>query len=217
MTEFLLETIKMPNLPATIMLGLMLIYWSLMIFGIFGADFDADVELGVDGDLDTGFDGGIEGGFLGDVFTFFHLGEVPVMILASICVLFFWVVCMTSNHYFNPDWSNSVAGLWLVPNIVIALLLTKVAVWPLAPLFRGMKGTASTKIIGNQGLVSTLKLDGKNGQVSVEQDQLDGPPIVVNAVTENGQLLKQNQEVKVIRFEEEAGVYIVEAIKPEKN
>ena len=49
-----------------------------------------------------------------------------------------------------------------------------------------------------------------------EADQ-DGPRIVVNAITANGQRLPKNQEVKVIRFENETGVYIVEAVKPEKD
>lgn len=214
MIEFLLETIKPVNLPATVLLVLVMSYWLLMIFGLFGFDMDADVDLDVDADLDTDLDGHIDGGFVGDVLTFFHVGEVPVMILGSFFVLFFWVTTMISNHYFNPDWSLFVTMYCLIPNVIVSMLLTKLVIWPMTPVFRGMKGNKTTKIIGNRGVVSTRELDGKFGQISIEHD---GPEIVLNAITANNQKLLKNQEVIVVRFDDETGVYIVEPVKPEKN
>ncbi len=216
MAEFFLDTIRGPNLFATILLGLVLLYWGSMIFGIFGMDLDADLEIGVDTDLDADFDGHIDGGIAADVLTFFHIGEVPIMILGSFFVLFYWVTTMLSNHYFNADWSMMIALYAVIPNLIVSLFITKFVIWPLTPVFKGMKGTASTKVIGNRGFVTTLTLDGKHGQVSIDQTNNDGPPIVVNAITENGQKLNKNQEIKVIRFEDETGVYIVEPVKPEK-
>ena len=215
MTEFLLEAIKSPNLPATVMLCLALLYWILMIFGIFGFEgMDTDIGIDADADMDMDIDGNVDGGIAGDVLTFFHMGEVPVMILGTFFVLFFWVATMVTNHYFNPQWNLLVAGYCLVPNIIASLVLTKLCVMPITPLFREMRKTDAPKVVGSRGEVSTSYLDGTFGQITIDQM---GPPIVVNAITENGQRLVKTQEIKVVRFEQETGIYIVVPVKPEKN
>lgn len=215
MFEFLQESIQSPNLPATVMLGIVSLYWLLMIFGIMGLEgMDADIGIDADADLDADIDGHVDGGIASDVLTFFHLGEVPVVIVGTIFVLFFWVATMVTNHYYNPDQEMMVALYYLVPNIIASLVLTKLCVWPMTPLFREMRKTDAPKVVGSRGEVSTSYLNGEFGQITIEHD---GPPIVVNAVTENGQRLAQGQEIKVIRFEDETGVYIVEPVKPEKD
>lgn len=215
MIEFLQEIVKAPNLPATVLMGLVLLYWSLMIFGIFGFEgMDADIGLDADADIDADIDGHVDGGIASDVLTFFHLGEVPVMILGTFFVLFFWIATTVTNHYFNPDWSFVVAGTYFVPNLIVSLVLMKLVVMPMTPLFREMKKTATSKVVGSRGVVATSYLDGKFGEISIKQD---GPPIVVSAVTANGQRLTKDQEIKVIRLDDETGVYVVEPVKPEKD
>jgi len=214
MFEFLSETIKGPNLPATILLALCMLYWCSMIFGIFGMDLDADLDLDIDADLDADLDGHIDGGVVADILTFFHVGEVPVMILGSFFVLFFWVTTMVSNHFFNPEWSLWVATYSFIPILIVSLFITRIVIWPLVPVFRGMKGTSSKKILGSRGVVCSQELNGKFGRISIQND---GPPIVVNAVTANGQRLSKDQDIKVVRFDDETGVYVVEPVKPEKT
>ena len=165
----------------------------------------------VDADADADIDGG---GVFADALTFFHLGEVPVMILASFLIFFFWITTMLSNHYLNPTLSFVVTLYCLIPNLLISLILTKAAVMPLVPLFRSMNSNEKLELVGRQATVSTSHLDGKFGQVSIEQD---GPPIVVNAQTETGQRLQKNDLVRIKKFIQETGVYIVEPDKSEKS
>lgn len=213
MTEFFTEATQGPNLIATLLLGIAALYWALMIFGIFGFDgLDADIGLNADADLDAGIDGHIGGGIFSDVLTFFHLGEVPAVIIGTFFVLFFWTATVTTNHYYNPELSWEIAAFYLIPNLCAALVLTKLCVWPMTPLFREMQKTASPKVINSRGLVSTSYLDGEFGRITINQE---GPPIVVNAVTANGQRLPKGHEIKVVRFTSETGVYIVEPVKPE--
>lgn len=215
MTEFFLETIRGPNLPATVLLGIAVLYWAMMVFGIFGFDgLDGDIGFDADADLDPGIDGHIDGAIFSDVLTFFHLGEVPAVIIATFFVLFFWVATMCTNHYLNPDTTWLIAAYYLIPNIMVGLVLTKFCVWPLSPLFREMRKTDSPRVVNSRGVVSTSYLNGEFGRVTIEQD---GPPIVVNAVTANGQRLTQDQPIQVIRFEPKTAVYIVEPVKPEKT
>ena len=215
MIEFLLEIVKLPNLFATVLLGLVLSYWLLMIFGIFGMDLDADLDMDLDADLDADLDGHIDGGIVADVLSFLHIGEVPVMIVASFFALCFWVTTVLSNHYLNPEWSLWVTTYCFIPTLIVSALLTKLIIWPMTPVFRGMKGNETTRVIGSRAVVTTRELDGKNGQVSIYQ--ADDPEIVINAITANNQILKRSQEVLVVRFDEETGVYVVEPVKPENS
>ncbi len=217
MGEFFLECIQPANLPATVLMGLVLLYWLMMISGVVGMDlFDLgmDFDAEIDVDADAGIDGsGHGGGIVADVLTFFHLGEVPVMIFASFFVLFFWAATLVSNHFFNPDWSWLVSAYFLIPEILISLLLTKIVIMPMTPLFRSMMKKAESRIIGARGLVSTTWLDGEFGQVVIEND---GPPIVVNARTENGQRLDKHQAVRILRLHPTIDAYFVAPAKPEK-
>lgn len=215
MIDLFYECIKAPNFPASVLLGLALLYWSLMIFGIVGFEgLDADIGVDADADLDAGIDGHVDGGVASDVLTFFHLGEVPVMIIATFFVFLFWIATMVTNHYWNPDFEWFTAAKFLIPNLFVSAVLTKLLTMPMVPLFREMKKTDAPKVVGSRGEVHTSYLDGTFGEIAIRQD---GPLIVVNAVTENGQRLRQETEIKVIRFDNETGVYIVEPVKPEKD
>ena len=137
------------------------------------------------------------------------------MVFASFFVLFFWACTVISNHYLNPGWSLLVTGYLLVPNVLVSLLLSKAVIMPMTPLFRSMMHSDEQPLTGSIGYVSTSRLDGEFGQITIEQ--ANGPPVVVNARTENNQLLERNQTVVVVRLEDESGVYIVAPAKPEIN
>ena len=208
MLELFNESIQPVNLPATVLLGIVLLYWLMMILGLatvdlldFDVDFDSDVDL----DADVG------GGLAADVLTFFHLGDVPVVILASFFSLFYWGTTLLSNHYFNPTWSVWVSLYGLLPCLFASLLLTKIITYPLVPLFQKMSVKEIKDLVGRTGQVSTSELNDRFGQISIEQD---GPPIVVNARTENGQRLHKHDVVTITHFHSETGIYTV---KPQKS
>ena len=215
MSEFLFEIVQPANLPATVLLALIVLYWLLVIFGVLSAeafDFDMDIDADADVDADVDINGG--GGITADALTFFHLGEVPVMILASFFVLFFWAITIFSNHYLNPTLSLLVTLYCLIPSLMISLLLTKLVIMPFVPLFRSMMVNKEDNLVGKHGVVSTSQLDGEFGQVTIE---ISGPPVVINGRTENAQRLLKNDAVRVIRFEPDREVYIVEPEKSENK
>ncbi|MDB4465561.1 hypothetical protein N9057_04675, partial [Akkermansiaceae bacterium] len=49
------------NMPFTILLGLVLLFWIVSLFGI--GDFDADLDVDVDLEVDGGAEGQAEGAF----------------------------------------------------------------------------------------------------------------------------------------------------------
>ena len=92
------------NLPASFLLGLVLLYWLMVILGVLGMDaFDLDLDADLDFDVEADVDGHFEGSVFGKVLDFFHLGDVPIMIVVSFFVLNMWIITIVSNHYFNPE------------------------------------------------------------------------------------------------------------------
>src|SRR6187431_1907441 len=117
MHEVLTESIRWVNLPFTVLLGVIVLYWLLVGLGaldmnLFG-DVDADlhthvhVETDVDahplvpgdpphltGDKAGGISkelGGEESGFLLQALAFLNVGQVPVMFVISVLVLCLWL------------------------------------------------------------------------------------------------------------------------------
>ena len=65
MHEFLLEIVNPANLLATTLLGGVLLYWLLVIFGAVGMDaLEIDLDMDADGDLDLEFADGLFGTLL---------------------------------------------------------------------------------------------------------------------------------------------------------
>ncbi len=210
MAEFLQELIQGPNLIATSLLGLVTLYWLFVILGFLGLEaFDLDLDVDVDVDADASFD-------FGDVLRFFHLGEVPVMIFMSFFALFFWIATVITNHYLNTDFSMIVMLWFIMPCILVSLFATKFAIMPMVPLFKTGNDPSKSRdeLIGQKALVKTSEVNEKFGQVEIKQD---GPPIVLNVRTENGQTLKKGDVVELVSHSKETDLFIVKLAKWEKT
>ncbi|MCC5830998.1 MAG: DUF1449 family protein [Phycisphaeraceae bacterium] len=230
----LIEAILSPvNLVLTTLLGLLLFYWLLVIFGALTMDsLDVDLDGHVDADLD--FDGGDvghiggdgildghHGGAAGDsglsggaimlnALRFFNVGEVPLMFLLSIFVLVLWVVGVAS-HTWVGEWSLLFQALMLVPFGIGAALITKVMTQPLVKVFRKLREEEMAErnlvLVGRRGRVVSGTLDERFGQVEVETS---GAPLRFNArLTEPGEALKRGDEVVLVKQEPRTHVFLV--------
>ena len=225
MIEFLYECFNWANLPATVLLLVVLSYWILVIVGVLGLDaIDLDLDLDLDVDADVDFDLDMEGGFDGDVngglFHSFaelmYLGDVPVVIVGSFFAVFLWIVTVLSNHYLNADFSLAVTLLWAIPNVIVSLIATRFAVMPFSTMFKNYDKTDDRRehMIGQLGVVKTSRVDEKFGQVEIAQD---GPPLVINARTSKGVVLGQGDAARIVSYNQETGTYLVELSKWENN
>jgi len=219
MQEFITEILSPVNLPATILMGTVLLIWIMVIFGAVGlealdfdpsASVDVDVNAGLGGDVDIGE------GLANTIFSFFYLGEIPLLVTGSIFTLFFWILTVVTNHYFNLDFSWWImAGLFL-PCIGISLILTKLILMPLAPLFKRENAENDRRVflIGRDAVVNTMELTEKFGEIKIEQK---GPPLVINARNDSGQKFKKGDVVRIVGYDPEKDTCIVELPKPEKT
>src|SRR6476660_920047 len=149
MHEVLSEAFAFVNLPFTVLLGLVAVYWVLVVLGALDTSFGSDLELGghVEGGSpelgghhfegheteahgDVGHDG-----FLSGVAHFINLGDVPLMVVVSVLSLSLWTGSLIANRYFTGhDVLMSLA--FLVPNFIVGLIVTRYGTLPFKPLFR---------------------------------------------------------------------------------
>ena len=212
MNAFFVEIVNPANLLATVLLGGVLLYWLLVIFGAVGMDaFEIDLDLDADGDFDLEFADGL----FGTMLTFFHVGKVPVMIIISVFAFTFWLATIFTNHYLNPEFSLWTTSMLVWPCGLVSLAVTKLVVMPLAKGFNPPpQDLGRTDLIGKTAAVNTLKLNQTYGEIVIE---IDGPPLVLNARNETGQTLSKGDIVRIVSYDREKNVCLVELAKMEMN
>lgn len=205
------------NVVFTILLIVVVVYWVLVILGaldvdVLSVDADADADMGADTDADVAAGGD---GVLRALLAFFHVGELPVMVLVSLMVLSLWVIAMLATHYLNPGRSLLLAVPLLLGNLLISALIVKVASKPARMAFAALNRdcNASREVVGRIGTVVTTEVSQSVGQVEVPTG---GSPILLNAVTEDGQVLRKGDEAVVVSVRKAQGVYVVAPVELEK-
>ena len=230
MTELFLESIALINLPFTILFGLIMCYWLLVILGaadteLFHLDLDGDLELDVDAEPDIAPDGSPDvevnaeadmdaGGTVSllSFLKFFYIGEVPFMILLSILVTSLWSLSVLGNYYLNPEKSLFRALALLAVNLFCSLFITKLLLIPLHRAFASVETEEECPaLIGQTGVVTTNVLNNTFGEIEVPSSH--GPPILVNASIKGDEVLHKGDEVIIYEYERESRVYYVEKYK----
>lgn len=212
MIEFINETFQLVNLPATGLLVICLLYWLMVIVGAIGVDaididFDTDLNvLDVDGDFDSHV-----GGF-SSFAELMHLNHVPVVLVASVFAMLFWIACLCGNRLLNPG-GNILIGLAIGSvSVAVCLFLTRLIIGPFAEGFKPHENdTTRDRMIGMIGVVTTSEVTETFGQVSIK---LDGPELVINARTNPDKNdLGKGDAAKVLAYDYENDTYLVELSK----
>ncbi len=210
MIELFRESFLSINLPITCLLLIVVAFWLLSIVGVVGTDF-LDLDFGTD--IDT--DALAPHSALKSITSFFYLGELPVVVVASFFVLFLWIATMLSSHYLNEQHSTWVAAAWLIPNVVLSLVLTKLVLFPMISLFESPdREITREEFYGKVGRVTTSKVTHEYGQIELEQS---GPPVVLNVRSKPGESLAKGDYAKIIGYNKEHDLFLVELTKWEQQ
>jgi hypothetical protein len=135
--------------------------------------------------------------------------EVPVMAVLSVLVMFLWSGAMLGNYWFNPGASAGGGTVIILSALFAAVILTRLILTPLKPLFRILQNDAEPEapLIGRTGYVRTALVTEKDGQVVVENR---GAPIIVGArIAHGSEPISRNSSVLVVDRDEESGLYVV--------
>ena len=192
------------NLPYSLLLIIILVYWTLVIIGLLDIDlFDLDLDADADFDMDADMDGdvGDVGGF--SVLSFLNIGEAPVMFFVSIVALGMWVISIKVNYWLGND-NIWIALALAVPNFAFCVMFAKFLLEPVKYYKRQQPRKSS--IIGKTCVVKSLDLNEKGGRCEVATDSA---PIIVNARTENGEVLKQGDAAMIVKQQPDEGFHIV--------
>lgn len=229
MQSVIQEAISAYNLPLTILLGLVAVYWLISLAGVMdfdaldgvlGLDADADgVELEVDTDVDvdvetTGdahHDHQGAGHFLHTTIKILGATDAPIMFVLTLYSLTLWAGNVLGNIYFNEARSDGRATTIFLAALAGSFVLTRLTIRPLRPLMRLLRDTEKREpLIGMSGRVRSLSVTRESGQVEVVRD---GAPILLHArVGEEGGDLPRGTEVLIVMKDESSGAYIVRAL-----
>ncbi len=218
MLDFFYECFAPVNLVFTLLLMAVFAYWTLIVLGAVGLDtFDLDLDTDADFDLDADGDAFAHTTPLSSVLRFFHLGEVPLMIVLSFFVVSMWVVSLLVNRFLNYDNLWWVALLWLVPNIVLSLFVAKAVTMPFRGVFRYIDGGIEprTNFVGKTCIIKSGRATPKFGQA--ELFRADGVPLLLNVKTRPGIELKKGAVVKIQAHDTLANTYTVVEHQPENS
>lgn len=200
-------------LPATILLGVVLVYWIIGALGVInldldGADPSACHHTGDGGS--AGHDGhdGVFANVMGGMSRLVNARDIPLMVVLSLVALFFWGSLMIAHHLLS--WIHS--GLLALISIAAALLLTRFSSSPIRPFFIALKKDSETHVpvIGRTGVVRSIELTEFHGQIEVP-DPIG--PMLLNARLQPGSApLKRGDEVIVFDHDAGRGIYFVKAL-----
>jgi len=196
-------SVHVVNLPYTLLLSLVMLYWITVLIG--ALEMDAlDIS---DADLSGGSVAGVFEGFL----EYFNLRKVPVSIIASVFALSLWLVGVLANHYLHNTSSRLLGLLILVPNVLISAHVAKYATRPLVPLFRSMRADVSDRrdLVGCRVIVTSSQADASYGQAEIREE---GAPITLSVRTD-GETLPKGTEAVILYVDTEKHVYIISKLE----
>lgn len=173
MMELFNEALAAHQVPLTILLGFVLLYWLLVAFGVLEGDFEvSDASAGVEIGGDHVADAGALGAAWVSVGRVLGFAKVPIVVWGSFFILFLWLAALLLNAFLNgqPDARSLItAGILLVPSAFFSLILTKLVTWPLGKVFAllGTTQSEAVEVIGQVGRVTSTTVDESFGQVEI--------------------------------------------------
>jgi len=238
MTEIFQEALKGYNLPLTILLGIVALYWVISLFGL--VDFDSiDSAIGLDGldadtaphlDVDTEVAAQTGNGDHHDdhvsidhspnafqaALRFLGASDAPVMFVLTVFTLFTWGGNLLANLYFNEAESSARSNLMIIGVVIGALILTKLTVRPLRPVMQSLRSSSINKpVIGRTGHVQSLQLTEDYGQIEVNAE---GASLLLNARLSSGfKDLPKGSEILIVAKDNERDLYIARPVSTEST
>lgn len=234
MQQFLTSILSFPTVLFTTLLGIAVCYWLLVIVGALGIDALGGAD-GHEGAADGHFDGHGDLGHAdahGDLHADAHAPEgvahgsaglagalklrsAPLTVVISLVIFFGWVLSLAGTSALATVLAplGAIAGgtIVLLVSLVIAVLLTSLAVRPLAPLFRVNAGASRRALVGKVcTIVTTGGVNDTFGQARLD-DAGTEYTLRVRADVRSG--LDRGARALIVDYDEERDAYVVEPME----
>ena len=213
MSELLQASISPNQILLSLLLGLVVCYWLLVILGALDFETDLPDDLG-DGDGNGHHAHGVNtGGAWITAGRLFGFSQVPIVVWGSFIILFMWFVSLVLNQKWNADADTLSALLLVLPNFAISAIATKLVTLPVAKLFKAMTDadTEAEEVIGRTGTIVSMEADERYGQLEIVTN---GAPLLINVRTQPGAptLLKGTQ-AQVTTAGPDNAFYLIASLK----
>lgn len=204
---FFVECMQPVNLVLTAFVIACFGYWILVIAGFLGVEvMDFDLDIDGDMDVDVEVDAGAGAADLGSVglikgfFRFFHFHEVPVMIVMTVLCSVTWFLFTMLNLYWNQDHNMMLSLIYLLPTLLAGLALSKLALQPLAMLFRqvNIPEKQMPDYVGEECLVMTSEVNKTFGQGQISTDQ---SPLIIQIRNLTAYRFSKGDKAVLVRFD----------------
>lgn len=197
MNEFVQTIGSMPTLFFTVLLGILSMYWVMVIAGALDLDvLDFGTDLDVDGEAPSGVAGLVE--LLG-------IGTVPITVVGSVCILASWVSSVAAVEFLSPESILAKAGIFVGAS-VLGLIASSLVLRPFSGAFEKNRGRDQRSLIGMVGSVTSMAVTDSRGQARLTE----GPDeFTVNVRCGGTNDLTHGSKVLVIDHDSQRDVYLV--------
>ena len=220
MIELLQTAVALPTVIFTVLLGLVVGYWALVILGA----LDLDVLEGADGATDVldaasdaittaDMDGadGLLGGRLPVMVTELGLRGVPLTVWLSIFVLIAWSVTLLGMRFVGGAASSLLGpfgggAVVTLASLAISAVGTAAITRPMQRLFVAPTARSHTSLVGKVCTVTTLRVDGDFGQAEVEDG---GAGLLVQVRCDESNDLTRGSQALIFDYDPDEGIFHV--------
>lgn len=236
MNNTLLDIIFSPiNMALSILLIVIFLYWIItMIFGVdFDLDFDVDVDVDVDMDVDLESGLNTDGMSLDDVanaeikkeniikdrqkklkwwqivLVYFNFVSLPFMFTFTFWILSWWFLTVFFT-YLTGSYNNAFGFVIFVGAILPSLILTKILTSPFKSFFKNFNknGVDSLELLGRTATTVSQINGDRIGSVKIV---IDSSPITIYAKSLNGELIKADENVLIIKKSADKKYYYIQS------
>lgn len=186
---FITTILSFPAVIFTILLGIALVYWLLVILGAFDIDMIGDA-----------------GNYLESA----GLGGIPFTLVMSMLLLIAWVLSVLGTGYIvlainMPLWQWLSAVAVFFASSLLAIQLTVWFMRPLQQLFAaGEQHLEPTCLIGKQCIITTMTVTERFGQ-GLYDDR--GAGLILQIRAEEPNQLQRGQQALIISYDPEQQLY----------
>lgn len=208
MDAFLASLFAFPTAIFSVVMGVAVFYWLLVIVGAL------DIDLLHFGDHDLGgHEGSDHDAHVGTnpnvLLEFLRVGQVPITIIGSIFVFLGWSVCLLAGTYIQPlvpGWSWWLFGtVALVVALVVAVIGTGWAVAPLAKLFSLDNQPKADDLIGKMVEVTSTEVTARYG--TARHDRQTGEDLILNVGCDPIHVFRRGDQAVVLDYDRASGIY----------
>lgn len=204
MQTFLTECVRWVNLPYTIVVGALGVYWITVIAGLFDIDiFDFDIDTEADLDVDGGFE---------SLLNFLNVGVIPFSVWISLLLFQMWAYSICFNLVVDAIYPPlPLFGRFLLVILIflpLASFFTKLITAPLKSLFEEEKVMSKPEFVGKECVVTSSTIEANFGTAEIS---IGGRPqlIDVRIKPDESFTLKKGETALIYSYDAERDVFYV--------